>query len=351
MNAAPVWNDAPVGPVQVGQGQTVELAVSVSDPDGDPVSATVVAPTTLEANVDLAAGTLTMHPGYSVSGTVVVTVSLSDDAGGVADVDVMVAVLPIIWSAYHEWIPPAGPAEREHPAAIIDEVGDRLLLFGGTGFSPQFVPIDDAWEMDLATGTWTPLTPAGDPMPGASSRRVAEIPGQQVAYVYGGSDASGASLDELYRVDFSTDPVTVTALTSVGAPPARSLHAFAYDPVSDRFVTFGGFGAGAVLGDTWVMTLSGDQATWSPAPINGPSPRYGFFWGMDQEAGELVVFSGAQGLLSINAASDSWALDFRSVPPAWRPHRRRNHRASGTSQRVLHVRSQRPPAVRVWRNR
>src|SRR6185436_4262644 len=104
----------------------------------------------------------------------------------------------------------------------------------------------------------------------------------------------------LYRVSYDGGKVDFKLLTQTTPPPKRSLHAFAYDSKNDRFVMFGG-AANKPLGDTWTMKLDGDSATWTQVtPAASPSPRYGFFYGVDEAKNRLILFSGAQSFAAPN---------------------------------------------------
>jgi hypothetical protein len=200
---------------------------------------------------------------------------------------------------------------------ILDGDAGRVLLVTGSGYSPYMTPLTDVWSYDLDSGAWTSVTPTGDVPAGGGSKRAAQIPGEPTAYLFGGYDQDGAALSDLYRVDFSAGGADFALLDQTNSPGPRALHAFAYDPELDRFVMFGGIGAG-IENDTWVMTIDGDTAVWTEAvTTEPPTPRYGFFHAFDPTAGRLVVYSGAQGTASVNPAQDTWALDTRTDPMEW----------------------------------
>jgi hypothetical protein len=67
-----------------------------------------------------------------------------------------------------------------------------------------------------------------------------------------------------------------------------------------------------------MLEVDGSNAVWTRLELaNPPSPRYGFFYGFDEDSGRLIVFSGAQGFAMVDPAEDTWALDVRSEPPQW----------------------------------
>jgi hypothetical protein len=320
-SAPPSWIDAPTAPVALGQGQSVTLPLTATDPNGDPVTVTVSSANdaVLETSLSATADSLELHATYLGTGATNAVVTLADGRGQSASVTVEVDIRAIRWLGHPTWTGTAGPEAREHGSIVIGGDGTQAFLFGGTGYSPQMKPLSDLWRYDVDADSWTPITPTGDVPPPAGSRRIAQAPGSDVAYAWGGyGGANGATnYDDLYRITVEGQTLAFQLLTQVGTPPARSLHGFAYDPLTDRFVLFGG-AANAPLNDTWLMTLAGDVATWTElTPTISPSKRYGFFAGFDAEHGRLLLFSGAQGFATIDAAEDTWALDLRVDPPAW----------------------------------
>jgi hypothetical protein len=209
-----------------------------------------------------------------------------------------------------------GPAAREHGAMMASSNGNTIFVVGGGGYPnfPDQELLDDAWQFDVATATWSPWILSGDVIPPGASRRVAQD--GDIAFLSGGYGDAFASLGEMFRIDLDSGEVTLLDQGDV-QPPVRSLHAFAFDAESQRFVVFGGFfddGVGQdILGDTWVGTLSGTTVGWREVTSTlAPSPRYGMFFGTDPTAG-LVVFSGAGFPAAgnpINAAADAWVFRF-----------------------------------------
>lgn len=214
------------------------------------------------------------------------------------------------------WDEDEGPEAREHAAFFISDDGGTFFLLSGGGYPnvPTQELLDDAWRFDVATSTWSPWAVSGDVPPPAGSRRVARLPGNR-AVLFGGYTDDFVSLDELFLVDLDTGVFTALAQTSP-RPAVRSLHAFDYDPGSDRLVTFGGFFSDGnsqdILGDTWLGELSEETATvlWERLDGPGPGARYGMFSGVDD--GHFVVFSGAGFPTAndpVNALDDLWSLD------------------------------------------
>lgn len=314
-NEAPTLENAPAAPLRLEEGRTLQLALSVSDPEGDTVTVSAAPAAGLDAEVDATGTELTVYADYGASGALSVALTLDDGRGGLTTVDVPFDVVPLAWKEPLSWTA-EGPEAREH-GALIPLPDGRVFLLGGSGYNPNGTPLSDAWIFDPAARTWTAVNPTGDVPPAGASRRVAMAPGASEAFLFGGYEDGFADSGELYRVDLSVDPPSFTLVDQVNPPSPRSLHALAYDAMTDRLFVFGGYGGG-LKGDTLVGTRSGDTVTWTDlAPATAPSKRYGFFYGVDAERGRLVLWSGATGVASIKPAKDAWALDLRADVPAW----------------------------------
>lgn len=308
----PTWTDPPAAAIAIGQGQTKSTAITL---EGEGAVASVVAPAGLEVEISTEPSELAIHAPYTTTGTVAFDVEVASPDGK-STYPVGAEVKPIRWVEHQTWTA-QGPEAREHGALIVDEEAGQTILIGGSGYNPQLKPLDDVWRFDIATGAWTKVTPTGDAPAFGGSRRVARIPGQKVAYLFGGYDDTGANLSDLYRVTWDGAGVAFTLLTQSAPPSKRALHAFAYDSKNDRFVMFGGAG-NKPLGDTWTMKLDGDTPIWTEITTpTAPSPRYGFFYGVDEASNRLVLFSGAQGFQPLKPANDTWALDMSADPPTW----------------------------------
>jgi len=317
-DAPPAWTNAPTSIAMV-QGETRSVPIAFTDPDGDPVAPTFASGLETETTADA----LSLHAPFDAPATDTLSVSLDDGRGATTTYAIPIAIAPLAWKPSVSWAGSAGPQAREHGTFLVDEDARTAFLVGGSGYSPQGTALGDFWKLDLDAGTWTAVTPTGDvPQPLASSRAV-RMPGTTTAYLFGGYAGDGSvDTNDLYRVEYGGGALAFTKLAQTSPPPARELHGFGYDPQTETFVAFGGFSyaLGKALSDTWIMQLSGDTASWTKLSGSAPSPRYGFFYGTDEQAGRFLVFSGAQNPTSkdaINAAQDTWALDLRAQPPAW----------------------------------
>jgi hypothetical protein len=318
--SAPEWVDAPKS-IRLGQGETATFPLTLRDADGDAIKVTVRGEG-IDGGAAADGKTLGVHASYDAEARTEVVVVLDDAHGHAREVHVPVTVEPIKWHERTSWTA-EGPAAREHGTMLLDDEKRVAYLVGGSGYTPQGTPVGDTWKLDLTTHVWSPITPTGDVPPPGGSRRAALIPGTKTALLFGGYETSESDTADLYEVDWSGGGLAFQKLEQASPPPGRELHAFVYDAPSQRFAAFGGFSytkLGA-LDDTWTMKLEGNRAVWTEVKgADKPSARYGFFYGVDDATGRLVVFSGAQnpkGKDPVNAAQDTWVLDLRAETPAW----------------------------------
>jgi hypothetical protein len=153
------------------------------------------------------------------------------------------------WLAYLTLVAP--PPRLNHTMAR-DTVRDRLVLFGGNNLSNLF---NDTWELR----------------------------------------ANGSSV--LWR-----------SLAPANPPPARDIHAMAYDSARQKFVLFGGRGIGnSVLADTW--EYDPQTNAWSNVtPRNeGPVGRWNAAMVYDPTRARCVLLGGGQGFSRL--LGDVWEWD------------------------------------------
>ncbi len=221
------------------------------------------------------------------------------------------------WGERIEW-GDAGPSAREH--ASVFTFGDQVVVYAGSGYEPQGQPLADAWAYSIETRQWTELRIEGEASTLGGSKRVAQAPGAASAYIFGGYGAGFAPSNQLHRVAIKDDALVFTSIEQVTPPPARALHAFAFDPGSDRFVVSCGVSPQAVYDDTWIGEFDEQgRVVWREIE-GGPSARFGFPFGFDTDSGELVLLSGQapptqEAPMAMN--DDGWVLRCRGDAPVW----------------------------------
>jgi hypothetical protein len=224
----------------------------------------------------------------------------------------------------------AGPGTLKLHTAVWDDVGDRMIVFGGIDSVAS--PVSGVWALsfdDTGQAAWTTLAPTGSG-PVALQGHTAVWDGEHRAMVvFGGRDGSNALQDAAYALDFSTsEDGTWVALGGTSTPPSpRWKHAAAFDPHEGRMIVFGGETSGGAVGDVHVLGLSAydpqssTSTAWTtPVPSGGPpAARYGHTAAFDRAGRSMIVVGGRDGSNMIPAAQMIWFLEtpVGSGPMQW----------------------------------
>ncbi len=207
---------------------------------------------------------------------------------------------------------PSGPEPppRGFHTAIYDSVRDRMIVFGGDDGAPR----NDVWALSFdGNPTWSQLAPTGTP-PSPRAWHVAVVDRARNRMIVHGGVAGGTRFADTWALSLGATPAW-TLLATAGSAPARSSHCGRYDAAGDRLVVFSGLdGAGAARGDVWALTL-GATPTWSTLAPSGtpPSARYGASARYDALRGRALFFGGGTGAPNTN---ETWALSLTGAP-AW----------------------------------
>ena len=227
------------------------------------------------------------------------------------------------------WGPTGTPPDRRTSVTplVYDSARDRMLLFGGD--SSRFgtgIRLDDTWALSLSgTPTWSQVSTSGAPRR-ADHGMVYESGGDRLI-VFGGFDPVGRT-NETWGLDLASG--TWSQILPAGAPPSpRTRPRIVYDTDDDRVLLFGGRSVSGIEGDTWTLTLDGSP-TWlehsmTPTPIPRSGPEAVF----DASTGEMIIVGGGSALASyLESGVDSWRLDVDSgvatkvSPAGWPPKNR-----------------------------
>lgn len=149
-------------------------------------------------------------------------------------------------NSWQDWTPAgAKPEIRCLLTAAFDRANRRMIIYGGqrSGF------LDDVWAFDLATRTWTNLTPTQRPPGRWFSSSFVNADGQFV--VFGGQAASG-NVNEVWSFDLAAR--SWTKLEIANPPAERNGAQAAYVEGEDRFIIFGGSGNAGLLNDVWELS-------------------------------------------------------------------------------------------------
>jgi cysteine-rich repeat protein len=199
-----------------------------------------------------------------------------------------------------------GSAWQPLPAPMGEWVADARVLYRSARRRLSLVSSSDVWERQ--GDTWVHIGSRVEPV-GLSGTALAYDPLRGVTILFGGVSATGTwpnSVRTLHADTWQWDGATWSERAPAHAPPARWMHAMAYDAGRKQIVLFGGDGSGdrAYLGDTWIW----DGEDWSEAsPASAPSARPSHAMAYDAAREEVLLFGG--GHYADGFSNDLWSWD------------------------------------------
>ena len=190
------------------------------------------------------------------------------------------------------------PPARAYHALTYETTAGRVILFGGSSSGGY---LNDTWGYNYTTNAWIPYNPTNPP-PARSGHAMVYDPAGKVM-LFGGYNGS-VYLNDTWVYDYTTNSWTNRNPTN--PPPAHAWHALAYDAFAGREILFGGFSSGGYLNDTWAYSYPTN--TWTNRnPTNHPPARCVHALAYDATAGRVILFGGSIGGGYLN---DTWAYNF-----------------------------------------
>ena len=139
-----------------------------------------------------------------------------------------------------------GPSKRTYPAMAYDEARRRVVLFGGNDGSGA---LGETWTWDGIA--WSQKNPARSPTARGGARMVYDSQRQTILMFGGLGGPPWVHSNETW--EWNSD--NWARVETGSSPPARRIHAMAYDSDRGVVVVFGGNSeSGEFLGDTWELS-------------------------------------------------------------------------------------------------
>jgi hypothetical protein len=218
---------------------------------------------------------------------------------------------------------PVTPIPRMTHSLIYDPLRNRMILYGGYGYTTSEGYLSDVWALNFGKDpAWTQL--ATNDGPGARGFHSAIYdPTQDRVLVFGGVSNTPGQRDTYFNDvwSLSLSDLQWTRIIPTGTPPPpRAEHSAIYDASRNQMVIFGGyrmdFSNHVFMNDVWVLQL-GDSPTWQVVVPQGAGPRGRF----DHRAcyvpeSDQMVIIGGQGDFLLPPVNDVWALSL-GPNPAW----------------------------------
>jgi len=222
------------------------------------------------------------------------------------------------------------PAPRFGHSAIYDSVNNRMIVFGGA--EGRSSPCEnDVWVLTNASGrsgggtsAWTQLPITGNAPAPRTQHGAVYDPATNSMIVYGGQDCFSTVFDDVWVLSNANGiggaPSWTQLSTSGTQPPASEIEqSIAYDPSSNRLITFGNGRSSGV----WVLSNANGQGgtpTWTQLSASGTAPSARAFNSLvyDRATNRITVFGGQDSTGAI--LSDTWVLSNANGTggtPAW----------------------------------
>ena len=168
----------------------------------------------------------------------------------------------ILWSKQFMGSPPS----RIEVTTVYDSVTQRMIAFGG--YDLNWYRMQDLWEFDLNSRTWTEATPVSGPLPvRRSGQSMAFDPVRRVVVMFGGYNDDLQNLNDTWEWD--TVAKTWTNVTPVTSPSPRRGARLVYDSTNARMVLVGGVDLNHFWNDTWQWNSA--TRVWSILPTSTSS--------------------------------------------------------------------------------
>ncbi|TXG85747.1 MAG: hypothetical protein E6R14_04200 [Thermomicrobiales bacterium] len=203
----------------------------------------------------------------------------------------------------------SGPLARWDHALIADASRGRLYMFGGR--DADGAALSDLWSFDLAAGSWTSID-----APGPVARfgmAVSATPDGSGFLLFGGQ-AGPDFFADVWSFDFEAQSWTQIDDGTGGAPTPRYGLGSAFDG-QGRFVISHGFTFEGRFDDTWAFEPNGGWLEISPAPETRPLRRCLHEVVPIDEGARLLLYAGCSSGYGPCPQGDLW--EYETATGSW----------------------------------
>jgi len=151
----------------------------------------------------------------------------------------VISTLNVLQISSSTWLdytqPTGGPAARVYAAGAVLKDGKSWVVFGGVNDNnaANLISYSDLWSFDMTTGVgWVAVTPSGTGPTGRDSlvAVACQWTGEDSILYYGGSDNTGAALNDFWKYEYTTAGFSPTPppiipgqdVTDFGKPPTST---------------------------------------------------------------------------------------------------------------------------------
>ena len=210
-----------------------------------------------------------------------------------------------LWNEQWQQVLPLKSPSPRSLAALANAGNDGgTYLFGGIDAAGS--PLADLWRWTGSQWEHLELAPSAVQPSARYGAAMVYDAHRQVLVMFGGTAASGASVAETWELDVAT--LTWALRLPTASPPDREDHGMAYDPIHGYVLMFGGSafppfaeGIGTSLADTWTY----DGATWTDVTTAGmpvsATARIGF------DGGEMVLTTAGAKAANYRWSGTAWS--------------------------------------------
>ncbi|MBV8842534.1 MAG: hypothetical protein JO307_06965 [Bryobacterales bacterium] len=192
------------------------------------------------------------------------------------------------------------PSPRSGHRIVYDSARSKIILFGGQDAQGNY--LNDIWEWDTGAQMWTNVTPTTGSLPSPRSYfGMAYDPVRAKVVIYGGgANNSINSIGDTWEWDAAGKAWTQSAAASPIYAGLRG-GSLAWDPNTQQIILFGGIPYWQTLnGNTYSYSST---AGWNLLTNSGPAPRMAQAMATDPVRSRVVMFGG---VTDNGAVQDTW---------------------------------------------